>query len=155
MLVELHLAGTYQLRPQPLPRALHTRLGARQRQARKLGEGMLRHTADVAAFDRLAVFRGKLAQDLVGAEVKHGELTIVVSRPAIAKVLKTLRDDAAQNLDIIGPPLDVNAISSEAYILVRKGDMALREAVNAALNALWLEGTYHKISTRYFPFDIY
>ncbi len=38
--------------------------------------------------------RGKLAQDLVGAEVKHGELTIVVSRPAIAKVLKTLRDDA-------------------------------------------------------------
>ncbi len=40
--------------------------------------------------------RGKLAQDLVGAEVKHGELTIVVSRPAIAKVLKTLRDDAAQ-----------------------------------------------------------
>ncbi|MFO0987889.1 MAG: NADH-quinone oxidoreductase subunit C [Alphaproteobacteria bacterium] len=38
--------------------------------------------------------RGKLAQDLVGADVKHGELTIVVSRPAIAKVLKTLRDDA-------------------------------------------------------------
>ncbi|MBL8663236.1 MAG: NADH-quinone oxidoreductase subunit C [Candidatus Odyssella sp.] len=38
--------------------------------------------------------RGKLAQDLVGADVKHGELTIVVNRPAIAKVLKTLRDDA-------------------------------------------------------------
>ncbi len=37
--------------------------------------------------------RGKLAQDLVSAEVKLGELTIVVSRPAIVKVLKTLRDD--------------------------------------------------------------
>ncbi len=37
--------------------------------------------------------RGKLAQDLVSAEVKLGELTIVVSRTAIAKVLKTLRDD--------------------------------------------------------------
>ena len=37
--------------------------------------------------------RGKLAQDLVGAEAKLGELAIVVSRPAIAKVLKTLRDD--------------------------------------------------------------
>ncbi len=38
--------------------------------------------------------RGKLAQELISAEVKAGELTIVVSRPAIAKVLKTLRDDA-------------------------------------------------------------
>jgi len=66
-----------------------------------------------------------------------------------------LRDDATQHLDIIGPPLDVNAIGGEAYILVRKGDKALREVVNAALNALWLEGAYHKISTRYFPFDIY
>ncbi len=37
--------------------------------------------------------RGKLAQDLVGAEVKLGELTVAVSRPAIVKVLKTLRDD--------------------------------------------------------------
>ena len=37
--------------------------------------------------------RGKLAQDLVRAEVKHGELTVVASRPAIVKVLKTLRDD--------------------------------------------------------------
>jgi NADH-quinone oxidoreductase subunit C len=37
--------------------------------------------------------RGKLAQDLVSAETKLGELTIVASRPAIVKVLKTLRDD--------------------------------------------------------------
>jgi NADH-quinone oxidoreductase subunit C len=37
--------------------------------------------------------RGKLAQDLVSAETKLGELTVVVSRPAIVKVLKTLRDD--------------------------------------------------------------
>ncbi len=37
--------------------------------------------------------RGKLAQDLVSEEAKLGELTIVVSRPAIVKALKTLRDD--------------------------------------------------------------
>jgi NADH-quinone oxidoreductase subunit C len=37
--------------------------------------------------------RGKLAQDLVSAEVKLGELTIVASRTAIVKVLKILRDD--------------------------------------------------------------
>ena len=38
--------------------------------------------------------RGKLAPDLVGAEVKLGELTVLVSRPAIVKVLRTLRDDS-------------------------------------------------------------
>jgi len=37
--------------------------------------------------------RGKLAQDLVGAEVKLGELTVLASRPAIVEVLRTLRDD--------------------------------------------------------------
>lgn len=37
--------------------------------------------------------RSKLAQDLVSAEVKLAELTVVVGRPSIAKVLKTLRDD--------------------------------------------------------------
>jgi NADH-quinone oxidoreductase subunit C len=37
--------------------------------------------------------RGKLGQDWVSAEVKLGELTVLVSRPAIVKVLKTLRDD--------------------------------------------------------------
>ena len=37
--------------------------------------------------------RGKLAQDLVSAEVKLGELTVLASRPAIVEVLRTLRDD--------------------------------------------------------------
>lgn len=87
------------------------------------------------------------------AALTRGEVDLVLTDTLSAYNL--LRDDATQRLDIIGPPLDVNAISSEAFILVRKGDKALREAVNAALNALWLEGTYHKISTRYFPFDIY
>jgi NADH-quinone oxidoreductase subunit C len=43
--------------------------------------------------DLAAAIRAKLAQDVVSAEVKLGELTVVVSRPAIVKVLKTLRDD--------------------------------------------------------------
>ena len=43
--------------------------------------------------DLAAAVRAKLAQDVVSADVKLGELTVVVSRPAIVKVLKTLRDD--------------------------------------------------------------
>jgi NADH-quinone oxidoreductase subunit C len=43
--------------------------------------------------DLADLVRGKLAQDLVSAEVALGELTVVVSRPAIARALRLLRDD--------------------------------------------------------------
>ena len=43
--------------------------------------------------DLAAAVRAKLAQDVVSAEVNLGELTVLVSRPAIVKVLTTLRDD--------------------------------------------------------------
>ena len=43
--------------------------------------------------DLADLIRGKLAQDVVTAEVKLGELTVLVSRPAIVKVLRTLRED--------------------------------------------------------------
>jgi NADH-quinone oxidoreductase subunit C len=44
--------------------------------------------------NRLAdLVRARLAQDLIGAEVALGEITVRVSRAAIVKVLLTLRDD--------------------------------------------------------------
>ena len=42
--------------------------------------------------DLADLIRGKLAQDVVTAEVKLGELTVLVSRPAIVKVLRALRE---------------------------------------------------------------
>ena len=44
--------------------------------------------------DLADLIRGKLAQDVVTAEVKLGELTVLVSRPAIVKVLRALREDS-------------------------------------------------------------
>ncbi|HEY7610253.1 MAG TPA: NADH-quinone oxidoreductase subunit C [Alphaproteobacteria bacterium] len=43
--------------------------------------------------DLADLVRAKLAQDVVSAEVKAGELTVLVSRPAVVNVLRTLRDD--------------------------------------------------------------
>jgi NADH-quinone oxidoreductase subunit C len=45
--------------------------------------------------------RGTLAQDVVSAEVKLGELTVVVRRPAIATALKALRDDPELRFTIL------------------------------------------------------
>ena len=67
-----------------------------------------------------------------------------------------LRSDAGQGFDIIGEPLStINSASESAYLQVRKGNVHLRDSINAALRSLWLDGTHHKINARYFPFDIY
>jgi len=63
--------------------------------------------------------------------------------------------EAGQGIDIIGDPVTINAITETAHIQVRKGNLALRDALNAALRDLRLDGTFHKINARYFPFDIY
>lgn len=66
-----------------------------------------------------------------------------------------LRSDAGQPFDILGEPIDVDGRGIGAYLQVRKGDDALREAINKALREMRLDGTYHKVNARYFPFDIY
>jgi len=66
-----------------------------------------------------------------------------------------LRSDAGLPFDILGEPVDVDGQGIGAYLQVRKGDVALRDAVNKALREMRLDGTYHKVNARYFPFDIY
>jgi ABC-type amino acid transport substrate-binding protein len=66
-----------------------------------------------------------------------------------------MRSDAGQSLDIIGAPISINEITEASHIQVRKGNLRLRDSINAALRNLWIDGTYHKINARYFPFDIY
>ena len=50
---------------------------------------------------------------------------------------------------------DVNGTTADASIAVRKEDNALRERLNKALDEIVADGTYKKISSRYFAFDIY
>jgi len=66
-----------------------------------------------------------------------------------------LRSEVGQTLDIIGQPLTINETTEVAHIQVRKGDIQLRDAVNAALRKIWLDGAYHRINARYFPFNVY
>lgn len=66
-----------------------------------------------------------------------------------------MRSDAGQALDIIGAPISIGEIVEACHLQVRKGDLRLRDSLNAALRELWLDGTHHKINARYFPFDIY
>ena len=50
---------------------------------------------------------------------------------------------------------DVNGTLADAAIAVRQEDNDLRERFNKALDEIVADGTYKKISSKYFDFDIY
>lgn len=50
---------------------------------------------------------------------------------------------------------DVDGTKADAAIAVRKDDEALRVRLNEALAAIVANGTYQKIASKYFAFDIY
>ena len=50
---------------------------------------------------------------------------------------------------------DVDGTKADAAIAVRKDDQALRTRLNEALAAIVANGTYQKIASKYFAFDIY
>lgn len=87
------------------------------------------------------------------AALGRGEADLALSDNLSA--FEFLRSNAGQELDIIGSPPAISEATEAAHIQVRKGDIQLRDAVNAALRKLWLDGAYHRINVRYFPFDIY
>ncbi len=52
-------------------------------------------------------------------------------------------------------PIDPVINGEGAGIAVRKGDDALREKFNAAIDAIRKNGKYKEINEKYFPFDVY
>lgn len=83
----------------------------------------------------------------------RGEADFVLSDNLAA--YSFLRSDTGQLFETIGEPLPLDELPTPAHIQVRKGNLRLCDAINKALNDIWLNGTYHKINAKYFPFDIY
>ncbi|KRA00071.1 amino acid ABC transporter [Mesorhizobium sp. Root157] len=85
-------------------------------------------------------------QDLV-----NGRLDAVISdKFVLADWLKNAADGACCKM--IG---DVSGTETETGIAVRLDDNALREKLNAAIDAIVANGTYKTIQAKYFDFDIY
>ena len=67
-----------------------------------------------------------------------------------------LRTDLGEGFAIVGDPVyDPRWHGAGAGIAVRKGDDALRQSLNAAIQAIRADGTYRQINDKYFDFDLY
>lgn len=60
----------------------------------------------------------------------------------------------AANFAFVGPELKGGLLGDGNGIAVRKGDTATLEKVNAALAAIRADGTYDRITAKYFPFKL-
>jgi polar amino acid transport system substrate-binding protein/arginine/ornithine transport system substrate-binding protein len=60
----------------------------------------------------------------------------------------------AANFTFVGPEMKGGLLGDGNAIAVRKGDTATLEKVNAALAAIREDGTYDRITAKYFPFKL-
>lgn len=111
-------------------------------------EYLLKNYADkytVVVYDDTSIQQEKLASGDVDA-ILDGTLTGYAF----------LQTDKGRNFDFVGNPIPLEDDNSDAArIAVRKGETALRDDINRALQTIRLDGTYDRINRKYFPFSIY
>ena len=84
-----------------------------------------------------------------------GRLDLVLG-DRIVLAVSFLDTDLGRGYAFLGPDLnDPRWFGEGAGIAVRKGDDALRQAFNQAIDAIRADGSYENIRVRYFDFDIY
>jgi arginine/ornithine transport system substrate-binding protein len=95
------------------------------------------------------------AQDQVYLDIKSGRLDgTVADKVEVGGAF--LNKDEGKGFGFVGP--DLNAakyFGSGAGVALRKGQTELKNQLNAAIKAIRANGTYDKISKKYFAFDVY
>jgi arginine/ornithine transport system substrate-binding protein len=67
-----------------------------------------------------------------------------------------LKTDAGKGFTFVGPEYnDPKYFGGGAGIAVRKGDTALAEQFNTAINEIRANGKYKQVQDKYFKFDVY
>ncbi len=94
-------------------------------------------------------------QDEIFLDLIAGRLDATLA-DSVALEQGFLKTPAGKGFAFKGPVYDDPAFfGTGAGIAMRKGETALREAINGALAAIRADGTYKKLNDQYFSFDIY
>ena len=107
-----------------------------------------------------------LSQNYKGSDLKFydtpqaAELDLVAGRVAyilgnmVTYYVGFMKTPEAKDFDFVGPDLKGGLLGDGNGIAVRKGDTELLARINAALAAIRADGTYDRITAKYFPFKL-
>jgi len=103
----------------------------------------------------VATIKSYDTQDNANLDLANGRLDMVMA-DSVALDEGFLKTDLGKNFEFVGPGYsDPHYHGEGAGIAVRKGDDDLREALNKAIREIRSDGTYQKIESKYFKYDIY
>jgi arginine/ornithine transport system substrate-binding protein len=95
------------------------------------------------------------SQDEVYLDLAAGRVDATMV-DGIAGDVGFLKTPAGKGFGFVGPDYrDPEYFGAGAGIALRKGDTELRDRLNAAIKAIRANGTYQKLASKYFAYDIY
>jgi lysine-arginine-ornithine-binding protein len=134
----------------------------------------LQPTAQALQGQRVGVVQGSTQESFARAEWATKGVTLVAyqTQDQIYQDLVTGRLDAAfqssvqadygflktprgKGFALVGAPVTDSRVSGDVAIGLRKGDSALEQRLNQAIDAMRKNGSYQQVASKYFNFDIY
>lgn len=95
------------------------------------------------------------SQDQVYADLLNGRIDASLQDEVQASYA-FLKTDQGKGYDFAGPIIvDTKVLGSGTAIGIRKEDQDLKRNINKAIAGMLADGTYQKIASKYFDFDIY
>ena len=103
----------------------------------------------------VATIKSYDTQDNANLDLANGRLDMVMA-DSTALDFGFLKTDLGKDFEFVGPGYDDPEIHGEgAGIAIRKGEDELRNALNNAIQEIRKDGTYQKIQSKYFDYDVY
>ncbi|MGH6931351.1 MAG: ABC transporter substrate-binding protein [Dongiaceae bacterium] len=106
-------------------------------------------------FGDVATIKSYDTQENANLDLAAGRLDAILA-DSVALDEGFLKTDAGKDFEFVGPDFsDPKWFGDGAGIAVRKGEPDLLNALNDGIKAIRADGTYQKIQSKYFTYDIY
>lgn len=106
-------------------------------------------------FGDVAEIKAYDTQENANLDLVSGRVDVIIA-DSVALDEGFLQTDMGKDYEFVGPDFtDPKYFGEGAGIAVRKGETELRDAFNAAIDAIRADGTYKAINDKYFAYDVY